>query len=634
MKEFNKDASIGAWSVAAVVAALWTKLGTVFAMILLTPIFYVILNFGLSRLIRRFYKSIEFYGILMALTVTFTGAYFYTDYILPISEMPYFFIYHLGHFFEGRGLSEKWSFTFARQVTNAAPYALLLAIGIWAYFLEKSFFKGFSSKKAAPNLNKNNKFSPKLFEKFRHQSTDLFIGIDSYSKKPIYMSEHDQGMHLQVMGSTGFGKTRFAVCKIENHIKNGRGGVFFDGKGSKEFYFEVLALARKHGREKDLYFVSIAYPEISSPINMLRRGSSTEIKDKLIGSQIWTEEYYKKAVERALMIILNALLDCGIVPTLERVYEGLDDPKSWDLKGFKNKSYEKDFQTYVDEHKRSKSDYSGFLADLVAMIKSDFGHLFEEHPDGVDILDAYNNNKIIFIQMPTARFEETAKRLGRMILQDIKTACSYVESEYLPKQKKFFPIIIDEFASFATQSFIDFINKARSSGMGTTIMHQSMGDLKIIGDHYPQQVSENTNGKIFFRIDDPETIDYTSKQAGTYTTIKRTYETHRRFFMRYKTGGASEREVDEYKIEPNEFRNLGVGEGVVYIKTHNQAYKVQFDYIEPDISGMEKEFSEKRKLAKEKLTSKLEKKVAHDDEPKGFSTDAFSELKKKAGSKA
>lgn len=635
MKEDSKEGSNTPWTILFVLAALIGFVGYIITPIVLGGILYVIIFYAVWPILKRYHNRIELYGVSLAVLVVVVVIYFQTDLILPIQEIPYFFIYSLSEIFQGWGLPTKWAIRFGQQMVYATPFSVLVVLFIWYFFGKKnhSLVRDADLVRDEAKIEKT-KAKTKDFLKFRQSDEGFFPGLDWRRGEPVFLSDRDLNMHMQILGSTGFGKTCILLSAVNYHIRKNRSVVIVDGKGGKDLYFQILALAKEHGREDDVVLFSLQYPEMSSTFNPLRRGSPTEIKDKLIGAQIWTEEYYKKVAERVLIIVLNAFADCDVVPTFEKIYQALVNPMSLGLKNFKNEDIEKDFKAYCSNHQKSTRDYSGIAADMIAVTKSNFKHLFEERPDGIDFLEAYNQKKIILFQLPTARYEETAKRLGRIVLHDIKTACSYVEAEYLPHQKRLFPVIIDEFASFAFPSFIDFLNKARSSGAAITILHQSMGDLNVVGEHYAQQICENTNTKIFLRVDDPETTKYISSLMGTRKTIKYTYETHRRLFFRYKTGGASEREVDEFIAHPNEFRVLNMGEGIVYVKTHTKAYRVVFDYINPDISKIEAEFEIKRNKA---LAAQLPKPksdpVAEPDTI--FQESAFEEIfRKKTEKKA
>jgi type IV secretory pathway TraG/TraD family ATPase VirD4 len=141
--------------------------------------------------------------------------------------------------------------------------------------------------------------------------------------------------------------------------------------------------------------------------------------------------------------------------------------------------------------------------------------------------------------------------------------------------------MIDEFGSFATENFIELLNKARSAGMGITIIHQSLGDIEGVDKNFARQIYENTNIKIALRVDDPQTIDQFCKMSGTHQERKYTYHTIFGIIGNRESGNASMREVDAFNVNPNIFRRLNIGEAVVMIKTRSEFHTVKLDYFDP-----------------------------------------------------
>jgi len=447
------------------------------------------------------------------------------------------------------------------------------------------------SKQEAPGrkrFQRQEQFKPGLFEECRHSQKGAFFGFDKQTRAPVYISKQEMGMHTQVVGATGFGKTASVLLsRIDYDLRNGHGMVFVDGKGDLESYFQLLALVKKYGREKDFHVFSPVIKRISQRWNPLIRGTPTEIKDRLIGSQIWSEEFYKKKGEEVILTLLNAFADLKVTASFKKLERILEDP-DYDFcqgKKFTSAEVEQKFKRYQERFKADVKNYGGLASDISLISSSDFGKLFEVEPGaGIDLLEAYQKNQIIYFHLPVLGLEESAKRIGRMVIHDLKTVCAHIQTTTIADKRHFFPVYIDEFASFAGINFTELLNKARSAGVAITILHQSLGDLQSISDNFAKQIFENTNCKIILHIDDPQTIETYCKMIGTQSTVKYTYQTERNLLMRQKSGGASSREVEEFIVHPNEFRSLQVGHGVIYIKSSGRVHRVKLDYLNPDIS--------------------------------------------------
>lgn len=418
----------------------------------------------------------------------------------------------------------------------------------------------------------------------------VYLGDSFKTQKPIFLTNEQRLMHTQVVGSTGTGKTESVLLTLFAHdVMHGKGAVIIDGKGDLELYDRILFIVKTQKREKDFFFFSLAHPGKSKTYNPLLRGNATELKDKLIGSMQWTEEFYRRMAEQASLVLLNAMVankDKVRFKTLHSyvtdlgVLKGLvDKTTDWDLKS--------ELQKMAKQFKNNSKFLSGLIADLYLMSHSEFSDLVDVETPQIDLLDAYLNNKIVYFQLDLQGYGDTAKRLGRMILQDIRTVSSYIQSYVKEHKRKFFPVFVDDASSFLDVNFIDFLNKARSSKLAITLLHQSLGDLVIRGDMaFQQQVLENTNIKIILRQDDPESVEKFTKVGGTRPVVISTYQTEDRLLGKGFTGQGSIRAGQEFRVDPDLIRALKRGEAVVIWKSpsfHTDYVKLDF-FAHPGVS--------------------------------------------------
>ena len=114
------------------------------------------------------------------------------------------------------------------------------------------------------------------------------------------------------------------------------------------------------------------------------------------------------------------------------------------------------------------------------------------------------------------------------------------------------------------QVFRALLGKARGSGIGVVMAHQSLGDFgdPLVG----KQILDNTESLFSFVQKDPESCDILASVAGTRESVKKTVQTERRGLFEQKTGSGSERDVHEFRVSPNVFRDLNVGEAVYIAK--------------------------------------------------------------------
>ena len=70
--------------------------------------------------------------------------------------------------------------------------------------------------------------------------------------------------------------------------------------------------------------------------------------------------------------------------------------------------------------------------------------------------------------------------------------------------------------------------------------------------------------KVCFRTPAPEDEELWSATLGTYTTFKDTEQVQRGILGSMRTGQVSRREVEEFKVHPNQLKNLKPGTALIY----------------------------------------------------------------------
>jgi intracellular multiplication protein IcmO len=76
----------------------------------------------------------------------------------------------------------------------------------------------------------------------------IYLGHDLKGRE-LWISSEDGRQHATVPGTTGAGKTTALLSFLANALAQASGFVLVDGKADNKLYGEVLALARRFGRE-------------------------------------------------------------------------------------------------------------------------------------------------------------------------------------------------------------------------------------------------------------------------------------------------------------------------------------------------------------------------------------------------
>ncbi len=418
--------------------------------------------------------------------------------------------------------------------------------------------------------------------------------------------------HVHIVGASGFGKTVLISHILRHKIESGEGLVFIDLKNDQDTIDRLKGFVSKAKREKDFLEFSISNPLGSNSYNLLNNGDATELRDRIMVSLNWSEEFYKT---QSMSFLLKVLLGfCrlrdlkGFSFGLHEILQGATDPeylgKLFRELDDNSQDVRKLFRQAKDflEQKDTFQSLQGLRAQLESLVHSGFGEKLRaesagfslsEHsqsarrdnpaliaplphharsypsptpPQHIDLFDAYMNRKIVFITLDSRRYGESARGIGRFILQDLKSVSAKVDSTIPKKDRQPFTVVIDEFADLATEDFIGFLDRARSSRMSIVVAHQELCDLQRISEEFAGRLTGNMSTLYAFLQKNPNSAEQIASYAGTRLVQKKTYAYEKRFFVNMPTGSSSVRDVEEFIVHPNVIKKLGVGECVVIKK--------------------------------------------------------------------
>lgn len=356
--------------------------------------------------------------------------------------------------------------------------------------------------------------------------------------------------HTLIMGATGKGKTVAIEHLLYRDLARGYGALIIDPKGERDFYDRVRSYCRSIGREEDLHLLSATHLDESSRWNPLRLGNSSELQSKFYCSSKYEHSFYAKATELALGTAFESLIrKPSPTLTLADLIQELDglsnSGKDENLKGL-----------YFDIQNLATGEWAPILGT-----KPKTGNESE-----VSLLDLTRKNEILFVDLPTEGKSVQSSRIGSLLLQEITLLSGIRKRMPGVKSSKPFSVFIDEFDAFATDPFVTFLNKGRSSDFMIHMAHQTLSDLKKVSPTFLGQVMGNPNVFVVFGLNMPEDAEILAKFFGTKTTSKRTYQTQSGAL----TGMGSEREVQEFKVHPDTIKELGVGQCVVNIRNEGR----------------------------------------------------------------
>lgn len=404
------------------------------------------------------------------------------------------------------------------------------------------------------------------------QQNQFTLGYQK-NKRPYYLTEKNLSYHVEIIAPTGSGKTNLLKNLISIRIQKGHGIIFLDLKADFEVVEWMLGVAEQHQRKDDFRLISLSDRSLSVPYNPIKSGTAPEIQSQLMNAMTWSEDYYRKISSIALMTLLRGLCEyrdkTGELFHLWHVYRLLNDPMA--LRLFIEKLYEikspmtAELMVLAEKLDRpsEKEKLTGLIANLNLLIYSSAGELLTddvERGTSFDFNEAINQKRITYFLMNSLKLKESAKVIGKMILQDLMR---FVGDRYAKinrgEEVKPVTLIIDEFASFAMPEFIEFMDRSRGAGIGIVIAHQSRADLREISPEFQERVEANSNTVIISGKQSPEDAEFYASMLGTKTVKKETIQVKDELFFETPTGVKSVRDVEEFIVHPNELKDLTQG---------------------------------------------------------------------------
>jgi hypothetical protein len=413
--------------------------------------------------------------------------------------------------------------------------------------------------------------APKKQDIFKSQIMKLGPGPKAY------LTDKNLNYHTQIIGGSGAGKTNLLKIMIEDRVRKGHGVIFFDFKADIELMDWMTGLSESAGRREDLRMISMSDPKISHTYNPLQYGSETEITSQIMNSLTWSESFYRDVAESGLMIIIKGMCfrrdQVGKSFYLSDLYEFLTDSgvRMDLLSEILNLKYpdrfKADLRRVCEELMSKKKDnYQGLINQISKIMNSSAGDIVSNYPEyeaEFNFKEAISQGQIAYLFMNSLKLKETAAVMGKLMLQDLmKTVGGIYDDRNFTKRPV--TLIIDEFASFATPDFGEFIEKARGAGIGVIVAYQSLQSLKSIEGDLALKMNENTANKVVFQVQDGADAEWFCGLLGTQKVEKHTHQAEEEmFFGDTKTGMKSVREVEEYVIHPNQIKTLRTGEALL-----------------------------------------------------------------------
>jgi type IV secretory pathway TraG/TraD family ATPase VirD4 len=379
----------------------------------------------------------------------------------------------------------------------------------------------------------------------------LVVGLDeSRGAVSIPFGAEGGGGHTLVVGATGSGKTVTQTWIATRAIALGMGAVVVDPKGDGGMRGELRRAALAAGRP----YIEWT-PDGHSVYNPYARGGASEIADKLLAGERFTEPHYLRQAQRYLGHVVRALRQSGADVSLGAIVEHLEPARLELLARALPEPEARATFAYLDSlSSRQQSDLAGVRDRLAILAESDVGQWLDPQTDGeeFDLLTAVRRRAVVYFSLESDSRPLLSAMLGAAIVQDLQTTAASLQGVPVPTL-----VVIDEFSAIAADQVVRLFGRARSAGFSLLLGTQELSDLRPPGgERLLEQVLGNLSVLIAHRQVVPGSAELIASVAGRRGAWK---------VSRHSEGRTTRVRTSVPVLDPDRVMSLGRGWAAVLV---------------------------------------------------------------------
>lgn len=375
-----------------------------------------------------------------------------------------------------------------------------------------------------------------------------------------------EGVRAFIPGAPGSGKSVDLAVHAETYAANGQGVVAIDPKGDDGLRASLVAAAAANGR----HFIEWA-PTGSTVYNPLARGNPSEITDKALAGEDWSEPHYLRQAQRYINLELETMRAAGEWPPSLRVLLAYLDADRLDALCDRAGEIGERTSSYLDSlSARQRADLGGVRDRLAVLAESELGRQLNQREGGeeIDLLAALRAGDVVYFGLDADRYALASQMLGAAIVSDLVSLTGELQAEPVRGL-----VLIDEFAAVAADEVSRLLSRSRSAGLSVVLATQAFADLSVARtgdgtDSLRRQVLSHVDYVIAHRQSEPEAAELLGQMAGTkpawsFAVAVNSKPFWQRSVFEFASEGHTRRRTREFVRHPDEFKRLRRGEAIV-----------------------------------------------------------------------
>lgn len=439
----------------------------------------------------------------------------------------------------------------------------LLNVSIFYYAVLSFLLASILMYKEVTQLNRNSEIIK--LHKIKKEKLNDFTNVPLNYEKNIFIS-----------GKNGSGKTVAISNFIARHIEDKEFCIIMDGKGDNGEYslYEIVTkLCKKENRK--IYIINQTVPDETHSYNPFKGCNETQIKDMLINMSEWSEEHYKALASEYFQSVADFMIKADIEVSFNSL---IDVAVNFidTLEMYKVSINLKDYGYYMNVYRRCFEAAEGSLSRFSTIAHGVGKRIFDSERNTFNLKQAYKEKAVVLILLNKLEYTDFARGVGKLVLNDIKNVLGDVTK--IKGKHDSFLCVFDELSVYFCDMIVDVVNKSRSLGGTNILSTQTIADMDVVNENIRRSVIGNMHGFYLLKQADDKSAETLANAIGT----KKKAEITSKLDSFGKTGDGTSKIVDEFKVHPNDLKELplGVGYWIDTMDDNFKPYRIRMPYIE------------------------------------------------------
>jgi hypothetical protein len=335
----------------------------------------------------------------------------------------------------------------------------------------------------------------------------LLLGSNEHAgdKFEVRLSPEQRVHHTHIIGASGTGKSTLLFNSVKQSIEDGEGIAVLDPHG--DLIDRILGIIPE-SRISDVVLVDPADEEYAVGFNILSAHSNLEknlLASDLVAvfqrlSTSWGDQM-NSVLQNAILALLESGRG-GTIADLRRFLIEAPFRKEF-LKSVKDSEVVYYWQKSFPLLTGNKSIGSIITRLDTFLAQKPIRHMVSQPENRLDFAHIMDSGKILLAKLPEGLLgRENSYLLGTLLVSKFQQIAMSRQAQQI-ESRRFFNIVIDEFANFITPSMAEILSGARKYRIGLTLAHHELHQLQR-SPEVASAVMTHPYTRIVFRVGDDD----------------------------------------------------------------------------------------------------------------------------------